>query len=120
LDAKFAVSGHAKSQYGPKEWSVKPSWNEVFSIIAPHLLEQPSDGVVKSKLVAELFKRSGKPGFNPEIDDDIFQTIKIQLMAHGLIIVQYLKTTQGGMALFWSLTKKGAQAMLSLRTVRSQ
>lgn len=56
----------------------------------------------------------------PTINDQIYQTIKIHLKAVGLIDVKYTKTTQGGMGLFWSLTKVGEMLMLNLRSVKKQ
>jgi hypothetical protein len=37
-----------------------------------------------------------------------------------LVNVAYLKTTKGGMSLFWSLTPNGKSLMMELRTVRSK
>lgn len=49
---------------------------------------------------------------------DDFQTVKIQFTALKLITVDYTKTTKGGMALFWSLTTRGQDLMLRLRSVK--
>lgn len=120
LSSKVAIAGHAISGLVRVRWSVNLTWNDLFAMIAPYILEHPNDGVVKQTLSLESFKRSGKVGVEPEIEDDVFQTIKVQLMAQALVNVQYLKTTQGGMALFWSLTRKGVEALMTLRTVRQR
>jgi len=44
-----------------------------------------------------------------------FQTLKVQFIAHGLVSVDYAQTTQGGAGLFWSLTKRGHLAMMTIR-----
>ncbi|MDI9719470.1 DUF4062 domain-containing protein [Acinetobacter junii] len=94
------------------------SWKELFSLIAPYLVEHPNDALVKSKLATSLLEREGKPGSTASINDQEFKTISIQLEAYGLISTSYTKTTKGGMALFWQLTKKGRQLMIETRVVK--
>jgi hypothetical protein len=53
------------------------------------------------------------------LNDQLFQTIKIQLQALGLVRIQWLRTTNNSMALFWSLTKAGKNLMVALRTVKA-
>jgi hypothetical protein len=119
LTARFDLSGTIQTHsFGSQTWAVKTTWAEIFALVAPHLLGHPHDASVNSQLARDFGARSGKPGYNATISDEIFQTIKIQLMAQGLVQVEYLKTVKGGMGLFWSLTKKGAETMMSVRTVR--
>ena len=61
----------------------------------------------------EISKRSGS------INDQDFQTVKIQLLSLKLIAVQYSKTVQGGVGWFWSLTPKGNKLMVELRTIKN-
>lgn len=42
----------------------------------------------------------------------------IQLKAYGLVKIEHLATTKGGMALFWSLTSEGEQLMIESRVIR--
>lgn len=122
LDAPLVVWGTYHGSTIDDRWEVRTTWRAVYSLLAPYLLANPNDSLVKATLSASLFPLSGKTSYSqikPAIDDQVFQTIKIQLMAHGLIDVEYLKTTQGGMALFWHLTKAGRAALVDLRTVRA-
>ena len=52
------------------------------------------------------------------VDGDVIKTISIQLKAYGLIDIRYSQTTNGGMALFWSLTPKGERLMTEVRVIR--
>ena len=61
----------------------------------------------------EISKKSGS------INDQDFQTVKIQLLSLKLIDVQYSKTVQGGMGWFWGLTPKGNKLMVELRTIKN-
>lgn len=114
------LSGSYKKQWqgSTYQWSEEMTWQDVFSCIAPYLLENPSDGSVKITIKKNAIKRTVSDYLESDIDDQIFQTIKIQLMALGLVDVAYSKTTKGGMKLFWRITEAGKDLMLKLRTVR--
>ncbi|MBH0038848.1 DUF4062 domain-containing protein [Pseudoalteromonas sp. SWN166] len=114
------LSGSYKKQWqgSTYQWSEEMTWQDVFSCIAPYLLENPSDGSVKITIKKNAIKRTVSDYLESDIDDQIFQTIKIQLMALGLVDVAYSKTTKGGMMLFWRITEAGKDLMLKLRTVR--
>lgn len=122
LDDEFTVLGtHQNSSI--QNWEIKLKWKEIFSFIAPYLLENPSDAAIKSKLANDLHKlrKIGSfdaHAFRPEIDSQNFQTIKLQLQALGLIKLSYSKSTQGNMALFWGLTSNGNMLMVELRAIR--
>jgi len=116
---EFVVHGtHSNSSSG-SNWEKKFKWSELFSLISPYLIEHPADDVVRKKLSSDIHKTIKHPtALYPSIDNQNFQTIKLQLKALGLINLNYTKTVQGGMALFWSLTSKGTQLMMELRSVR--
>lgn len=114
------LNGSYKKQYqgSSYKWSTEMSWQDIFSCIAPYLLENPSDGSVKITLKRNAVSRTVDNYYEADLNDQVFQTIKIQLMALGLVDVTYSKTTKGGMMLFWRITDGGKNLMLSLRTVR--
>jgi hypothetical protein len=125
LDSNITIDGTFKTQqkgYQPKthEFHCKTNWREIFSLISPYLIEHPNDSSVKLKLAANLKKiaTGSSNGYSSTIDDQLFKTISIQLKAYGLTNTKYLKTTNGGMALFWSLTEQGEQLMLESRVVK--
>jgi hypothetical protein len=100
-------------------WKLSITWQEIFALIAPYLLQFPNDTKVKTELEKALFEKSAHSGYSPHLNDQLYQTIKIQLQTHNLVKVEYLKATGGGMGLFWRLTDAGNSLMISLRTVRS-
>jgi len=115
LDEEFEVHGTYHSQYETKNWSCKISWAEIFAMISPQLLSHPSDAAVKLYLRDTLYPYSVE---KKKIDDSDFDTIKVQLLAHNLVSIRYSKTTGGGMGLFWSLTNRGSEFMMQVRTVK--
>jgi hypothetical protein len=102
------------------EWKIAISWNQIFSLLSPYLLDKPNDSRAKellSKVIYEITPNSIYKGIAKLRDQD-FQTIKIQLKALELIDLNFTKTTAGGMDLFWYITEKGEQLMLQLRSIK--
>lgn len=96
------------------------SWRNLFALIAPYLVERPSDVSVKIKLSESLFELTKLDGTSARINDQEFKTITIQLKAYGLVQTRYTQTTKGGMALFWFLTDRGERLMIESRVIREQ
>jgi hypothetical protein len=84
------------------------------------LLENQHDTAVKIFMKESVFELTGKSGIRITLNDQVYQTIKVQLMALGLVDVQYSPTVQGGMALFWFLTPKGQEILFQYRTVKKK
>jgi hypothetical protein len=119
LDDPVTIGGKTGASAHQTMWKHETTWGKLFGLIAPHLLEHPSDGGLRHTLANFFCEKYAPICLAPDIDDQIYQTLKIQYQALGLVKVEYLKTTSGGMALFWSLTKAGHSLMMSLRAVRS-
>lgn len=97
------------------------TWQELFSCIAPELEIHPNDKLANHRLGSALHRKK-YPDYKGivEVHHDDFQTIRIQFAALGLIHTTYSKTTRGDMALFWTLTPKGQQVMLNVRTIKAK
>lgn len=122
MDSQYKIHGTYKEtrdriSYN-KTWESTISWKQIFGLISPYLLEHPTGDTVKKKLTASLEKRANLGGYSHSIDVQEFMTISIQLKAYGLVTIRYAKDTIGGMGLFWSLTGKGEQLMMKIRTVK--
>ena len=96
------------------EWTSNLTFGEMFALVGPHLIEHPSDGLVQIELAKSILGLQGKKPYSTTIEDQPFQTFKIQLQALGLIELRYTSTIKGGMALFWSMTNEGTQTMVQL------
>jgi hypothetical protein len=105
--------------YGSFKNNYTTSWKELFGLIAPYLFEYPNDSKVKAELEKAVFEKTGKIAITISINDQIYQTIKVQLIALGLVALQYSTAVQGGMALFWHLTPAGKELLFQLRTVKN-
>lgn len=120
LDEAIEVSGKHWSQgRSGYHWTARPTWRQIFSMISPYLISHPEASTVKGVLEKGLFKMSSAGGNSPDLEDQDFQTISLQLKALGLVNIQYTKNLSGGMGLFWSATPAGERLTLDLRTVKS-
>jgi hypothetical protein len=100
-------------------WRVTVTWTNIFSDISPYLEQYPTAERVKSILALAMLERYDDMGSSATLDDQLFQTVAVQLRALGLVNVTYSKSAQGGMGLFWSLTPAGKALMPQLRAVPS-
>jgi len=122
LDETYTVTGEYFETYYKRysTWSVEVSWKDIFSLVAPYLIEHPNDITVKSKLQSDLFKLSKHSGRSPEINDQIYKTISLQLKALSLVTIARNQTVGGGYGVFWGITPSGEKTMLEARLVRKK
>jgi len=99
-------------------WQIVMSWADVFGLIAPHLIQPLGDVAVYNILSVAIYDKTGRLDRTPRLDDQIFQTIKVQLSAHRLVHLEPQSTSSGQMGLFWSLSDSGREQMLKLRVVK--
>lgn len=115
------VYGEYTPSYGDysRKWEKVISWKKIFMLLSPYLIEWYADVFVRSAITRVLLAESGiKRTYQSSIDDLIFQQIKVQFMALGLVQVQSLTLQKGGVGLFWTLTAKGRKMMLDEGSVR--
>jgi Domain of unknown function (DUF4062) len=117
-----AIELHGTHRYDGRSysWKAKMTWREIFSAICPYLVQHPAASTVKDVLEKAAFEISSGGGYSATLDDQVFQTVSVQLKALGLVKIEYLKTVAGGMGLFWSATPAGDALTLELRTVRRE
>jgi hypothetical protein len=110
--------GGSRAFTGP--FAVNTSLGEIFELLAPHLMSPKTDHDVRS-LISECVWTRWNPGNSNGraflTADEIFQTIKIQLMALNLVIVASPNSVGDGSPLFWSLTDLGRQEMVLRRVI---
>lgn len=120
LDTSIVVNGEYKNRYdGPtQKTSFTLTLGAVFGLIAPKLLESPNDSLMRRYIGDQIFNHAKKSTYSHSIEEQDFQTIKIQLTALNLVEVTYAKTVKAGMALFWELTDLGKKELIRLRALR--
>lgn len=101
--------------------SINTTWNEIFSKIAPYLMNDISETGIKHSLNSFIKKLAIKENNLSEflIDADDFQTIKIQFRALGLIEQSsVMKSTVTTFKTYWKLTPYGETIMNQLRAIK--
>lgn len=101
------------SQIG--KWEHSYQWDEIFVAIAPHFIESKTDARAQSE-IGDILYDLAYPEVEScgDISDKSFNTIKIQLMALGLMDVC---EKIGGV--YWKLSKKGIRKMIELGAVKT-
>ncbi|ELO0971174.1 DUF4062 domain-containing protein [Raoultella ornithinolytica] len=107
-------------QSGKRSWSVTMKWKDIFHIISPYLTQYFSESRVSSTLAQAAQSIAGIGGSSATVASQDFKTISVQLRAYGLVNIEYLKTTNGSMSTFWSLTEAGEIEMLRTRTIQKK
>lgn len=119
----FQVTWYQSGRYaGRRHQSIKATWSDIFSVLGPSLIRHPNDEMASGIIAGGMYRRFKESDRTPngiKVVVDDFETMRIQLTTLGLIDVNYSQTTKGSMALFWRITRKGQQLLLSLRTVKS-
>lgn len=100
-------------------WKRQISWNQIFSLIGPFLIEPNNYKLAKGRLEKAIKSYIKQEGYSFELQNDLFQTIKIQLMALGLISVYSAGTAQGGIVEFIQITPKGTKYLMKIKTVKN-
>jgi len=96
---------------------------EVFALLAPHLMQSKPDNSVGSIICERVWRRynpKNRGGRKFKTTDELFQTIKIQLIALNLVSVRNSGTVGGGRNLFWALTEQGTQEMVRRRALTTE
>jgi len=105
------------------KWNISLSWRELFAAISPFFMEPQTDSYAKTiidDVLYKLSKTSNSRARSHKINNQNFQTIKIQLKALGLFKIDYMSTTAGHKSLFWILTESGNQLMMETRIIKTQ
>lgn len=96
----------------------KFTWNKIIAALTPHMIDECSEKVLKFYL--HEFVSQGKinvPSYS-SISDDSFQTIKVQLIALGIIKPSTKKHSTTDTNSYWTLTSYGNRLMMKLKAIK--
>ena len=103
--------------YDYEEFEYKMSWNDICKAILPHLVQFCWEHNMSAPL--ENFIEAKEPRYTSvHIKDISFQTIKVQLIALGLIIEAPKVKTSKTLAAAWTLTKFGTLTLMRIGALR--
>lgn len=97
---------------------VKLTWNRIIAALAPHMINECTE----NKLIIALHDlvklvRNDAPSVH-NLSDDSFQTIKVQLIALGIIKPSTKKHSATDVNTYWTLTPYGNKVMMRLKAIK--
>lgn len=127
FDARFEVKGtRIRKENGSdvrRWWSGRPTWGEIFSFVGPHLLTNSlAEHQCRNLLTDACMLYSNEWGRDAELHEQVFQTIKVQLMALNFIELGSEPAGQWGEyeTIVWRLTPPGQRSLFQTMAVRSE
>lgn len=98
------------------------NWNQIFYLVGPTLISESTEDGMKEPIADYMRQveqdKNGKRPRNLMINDEDFQTIKVQLMALGLIIKNEKKRSITDQNNYWTLTPYGENTLMKLRALK--
>ncbi|WP_438491678.1 DUF4062 domain-containing protein [Paenibacillus sp. IHBB 3054] len=105
------------------------SWNRIFSNLGPVMLDEADEATMKKTLNSfirsvdyeKMLKTKELTNHTLdvfEIDETVFQTIKVQLRALGLIMMSKKSRSVKDTNTYWSLTPYGDEILTKLRAIK--
>jgi len=125
------VSTRPPGEYSNRRWgySVDATWNDIFSSVAPLMIHEAPESKLKEALDAFVLEQlrptvakdktfTGHRLSDITLDDQDFQTVKIQLRALGLMSKSEKARSVKDSGTYWTLTPYGDEVMTRLRAIR--
>ncbi|MDN3657477.1 DUF4062 domain-containing protein [Ferruginibacter paludis] len=101
---------------------IELSWNEIFFILAPVMVDEATEDnlhdELRDYLRDKIDEKYHKRPSSIDVANVDFQTIKIQLIALGLIFKSDKKRSIKDAGVYWSLTPYGETVMMQLRALK--
>lgn len=107
---------YTSSLYSNKK--VKYSWNRIISSLAPHMINECAEFRLKTA-VNELVSQENRDVLQLySLSDESFQTIKVQLIALGIMKPSTKKHSTTDTNTYWTLTSYGNKLMMRLKAIK--
>ncbi len=129
---RFSFRARDPNTYSSSTWSASfgPTWDELFSVVAPRMINEAPEGAIKVALDAMVEEKNAARLSESKKFDKLdlvdfvlhkedFQTVKIQLRALGLITKSEKTRSVKDSGTYWTLTPYGDEVMTRLRAIRS-
>jgi hypothetical protein len=124
------VATRPPNEYNSKSWGyyLVTTWNDIFSSVAPLMIHEAPEAKLKQALDAFVFERLSPTVTKDKdfarhrivaitLDDQDFQTVKIQLRALGLVAKSEKTRSVKDSGTYWTLTPYGDEVMTRLRAI---
>lgn len=127
LRLSYIVSGSARERKNVT-YHTNRTWNELFAIVAPSLMNEASETEVRRVLDANIFPRRGDDDLpedfgrasESKLYNQSFENILLQFFALGLIQRGTRRRPMSDTEKYWALTDPGHDQMIRLRALRKE
>lgn len=100
--------------------SIKVTWNDIFSYVAPNLISPLFADFFKNEFDLNFIKKHSSYNYiNIYINEDDVNTVKIQLYSYGLINIYTAQSINKGLNEYIKITNKGLQYLQEIKTVKT-
>jgi hypothetical protein len=124
-------AGRASYEYKTYAGSISLSWNQIFSVISPLLIGESTEKLLQSaigeRIQALSYTKYKKQDqfkdltlWNFDLENDDFQTVKVQLRALGLMEKSIRNRSVKDTKNYWTLTEYGDTLMNKLRAITKE
>lgn len=96
------------------------SWNYLISLLSPHMISECSEVDLKKAINNNLGLYVREADTPVTITEDSFQTIKVQLLALGIISESTKVHSAANTNVYWSLTPWGRKQMMTLKAIKKE
>lgn len=110
----FSVSYRKWNEASSDDDTFTMTWERIFALAAPHLISKKDELAFRERLAKALVSSTGLDTRFQSIEENDFQTIKVQLIALGLV-----ETSELANVLYLQLTKAGHALMLTVCSVKA-
>ena len=107
---------YSSSLYGHQ--SFKYTWNRIISALAPHMINECSEHKLKLALHNIVEQNESDLFSYNTLSEESFQTIKVQLIALGIIKPSTKKHSTTDTNTYWTLTPYGNKMMMRLKAIK--
>lgn len=109
---------YTSNYYGDKR--VLVTWNRIVATLSPHMINECSERLLKHAIDEMICHVERKATDGRSLSDDSFQTIKVQLLALGIIKQSSKKHSSTDINTYWTLTPYGNKLMMRLKALKKE
>jgi Domain of unknown function (DUF4062) len=100
--------------------SLRLTWDDIIATVGPSMFHEASEDQVRNQLARRIIDKEGRSRHESiRLKEEDFQTIKVQLLALGIIQKSVKKRAVSDTTTYWSLTPFGEHYTMTLKAIRS-
>lgn len=100
--------------------TVKVTWNKIIASLAPHMINESSEQALKYAVIDMIKTVDRTAPDGRTLADESFQTIKVQLIALGIIKPGTKKHSTTDINTYWTLTPYGNKLMMKIKAIKKE